>query len=1051
MSLYRIVFCALSSTVLMLSGCGVSVPQTDLQKDAINNKSSISDKVVTTNLPPEEIVSNQGTEINGSFLTGDFEPAPGASEDSVAGAHITILGKPDLSGTTDENGRFRIAVPPGTYNIYAVSKDKGYGVTLESSAVANRTTDVGSVRFKKTGAIAAEISLLSENISDLSGTDMYVPGTSFLAKSNAAGMVTLSGLPPGVYNLRIERDGVLPRDYSSITVEEDTTTYLPKENTVLQVSLGPVGTFLIASDKTLVLNNIEYDLVTNPTVLVSLVYGQFAALYKLATRGDFLGAQNKNVKATDHINLIEGANEIFIKYSDLNGQEGVVASRKVFVDTLAPTLQSFELYGGLGQTSSRTVFVDLAASDAGSGLKDFRMSEFADYRDASWQILEGASQRVSFSLSETSGLKTVYLQARDRAENVSESLSQTITLTYNASDKNWLSLQSQFPPANQMSSGFFDVFTQGDSAIMAFIEPSAPLTGGSAAVIGSLKVARYQSGEWQGAVALESNSKYANIAPLVRLNSSGDALLVTSRYLNSLPATKPAFSARTQTHSGSTWTSPVAVGVSPEIPVSIDAVADTNNIFHLLMEHQVESETSATQRLDYRSLQVPSSGTPSLSPPLRIDEDPSMTISTGKLLGARIIANSENDLFSFWSWEMAFGFLDESSDWVSRALYKPYMKANITRNHDPKEVDPDGFNWWTDPIGDSEESDELGGSEKIMDVHLASDNHVWTLYCQEDLIHQDHPGFVRRLGYEEMESLNPSDPTFAAQRLLLPVQVTTLNNKLDFMLDGTSFTADVPEKTYTDIIKLTEAVTAAMNDAIEGDPDYGALVFEVTLVLETSKVRISAIQGNHVFSLLWKTGVNSGSSIGPTLGFSPDADRTSESADEFGFGYYADSVKTSRVKCTDTTKNSSTARVVSDSSNNAIVVWVDDANAVHVRRQASTGVWLAAETIADFEEGVLLRNVNLIIHDSGKLTVSYDTKDGKKLRVWAHHYSGSSWRAASLVDDFSIVGYADADLENLTFDPKSRLVLLPGGIPSLFWLQYETSGLVPRIKSAVFQ
>lgn len=1032
MSPYRIVFCALSSTVLMLSGCGTS------------------GEIVTTNLPPEEIVSNQGTEINGSFLTGDFEPAPGASEDSVAGAHITILGKPDLSGTTDENGRFRIAVPPGTYNIYAVSKDKGYGVTLESSAVANRTTDVGSVRFKKTGAIAAEISLLSENISDLSGTDMYVPGTSFLAKSNAAGMVTLSGLPPGVYNLRIERDGVLPRDYSSITVEEDTTTYLPKENTVLQVSLGPVGTFLIASDKTLVLNNIEYDLVTNPTVLVSLVYGQFAALYKLATRGDFLGAQNKNVKATDHINLIEGANEIFIKYSDLNGQEGVVASRKVFVDTLAPTLQSFELYGGLGQTSSRTVFVDLAASDAGSGLKDFRMSEFADYRDASWQILEGASQRVSFSLSETSGLKTVYLQARDRAENVSESLSQTITLTYNASDKNWLSLQSQFPPANQMSSGFFDVFTQGDSAIMAFIEPSAPLTGGSAAVIGSLKVARYQSGEWQGAVAVESNSKYANIAPLVRLNSSGDALLVTSRYLNSLPATKPAFSARTQTHSGSTWTSPVAVGVSPEIPVSIDAVADTNNIFHLLMEHQVESETSATQRLDYRSLQQPGSVSVSLSDMVRIEQQ-NIPEEPAKLFGSRIILNSENDLFAFWSMEKFFtGEFDLNFNSLAPAsLVRTFFKANITRNVDDRVIDPDSFSEALDEF--SGENSQLAGSEKIMDVHVSEINDVWTLYCQEDLIHQDHPGFVRRLGYEEMDFLNPSAPTFAAQRLLLPVQVTTLNNKLDFMLDGTSFTAVVPPGTYTDIIKLTEAVTAAMNQAIEDNQDYGALVFEVTLVLETSKVRISEIEWNHEFSLLWNTGVNSGSSIGPTLGFSPDADRTSESDYEFGFGYYADSVKTSRVKCTDTTKNSSTARVVSDSSNNAIVVWVDDANAVHVRRQNPAGEWLAAETIADFEEGVLLRNVNLIIHDSGKLTVSYDTKDGKKLRVWAHHYSGSSWRAASLVDDFSIVGYADADLENLTFDPKSRLVLLPGGIPSLFWLQYETSGLVPRIKSAVFQ
>lgn len=72
-------------------------------------------------LPPEGTIATLPTEINGSYLTGAFEAPAGAPGDTISGAAIIVRGHPELAATTDANGRFKFAVPPGGYTLYAVS------------------------------------------------------------------------------------------------------------------------------------------------------------------------------------------------------------------------------------------------------------------------------------------------------------------------------------------------------------------------------------------------------------------------------------------------------------------------------------------------------------------------------------------------------------------------------------------------------------------------------------------------------------------------------------------------------------------------------------------------------------------------------------------------------------------------------------------------------------------------------------------------------------------------------------------------------------------
>ena len=117
-----------------------------------------------------------------------------------------------------------------------------------------------------------------------------------------------------------------------------------------------------------------------------------------------------------------------------SGGGGAVSS-----DTTAPTSLSIVINNGDASTTSRTVTLALAATDA-SGVSTMMISNNADFSGAS---SEAYAVSKSWTLTEGNGTKTVYVKFTDSYSNVSSVVSDTITLTGQTFEQPLISPQQQ--------------------------------------------------------------------------------------------------------------------------------------------------------------------------------------------------------------------------------------------------------------------------------------------------------------------------------------------------------------------------------------------------------------------------------------------------------------------------------------------------------------------------------------------------------------------------------------------------------------------------------
>lgn len=869
--------------------------------------------------------------------------------------------------------------------MYAVSESTDYGISVaDITIVAETNKDLGNLVLKKTGSIGAIVRLASNNISNLSGTDLYIPGTSFNAKTDKDGRVILDGLPVGEYLVRVERPGVKPAEFANVTVQEDQITWLPVADTVLSISPGPEGYFSIESLGTFLYNNVQYELVGSTDLTVELFYDNEAALYRLSDSGEFTGASNKNVQATDESSLTgEGPHEIYVQYSDLNGQESSVSSERVFVDTGAPSIDSLSVYGGLNQTVSQAVYVDITCSDAGSGIKDYIISEQESFADSEWtSISDNSCGRVPLMLTSGTGNKTIYVKPRDKANNVSTTMSTSIELAASAEGKIWSESVAFLNSTSSRNSLSIDV--RGGYAIASFVEQVSESAE-------DLKTTRFQpGGSRTPAVTMEANVDYQGRRPLVRLNNLGGAMLVMARFQGNV---RPSYYAMNQSDPTANWSNFVEIDLL-ERDWSVDAVVDSNNNFHVVMEQW----GGAFGNIYYNRYDASSEswGSPTV-----------LETSNGYATQGRVRVDSADNVYAFWSRE-------DWATWFSSSWrYEPYWT-----------VFDDISGTWSGEQAITPQIAVGSGTERLMDVHVAANDDIWILWCQDDWYYSDHPVFVRQYAAA-------TDTWGAVDRLLLPVTITASNQYLDFSSDNGSFTAVIPAQTYRDHLELMAAVETAM-EAVDTAVNYA-----VTLEHDTSKIEIEALNST-VFTLDWSSGANSATSIASSLGFTGSSDGTGQTK------YTADTSMTNKVNC------AADAAVRTDSNNNPVVAWIDQDEAVHIREHNGTS-WLAAETINSFDSSTMIRNLNLIVDGSDYWHVAYDTKRSKNLRVWAHrHYSGT-WDPPQLVDNFTIEGLSDATEELSKFNPSSVLAILPDGKPTVFWTTFNYEGIVPSLRTSSFE
>lgn len=166
----------------------------------------------------------------------------------VASAAVTLnpVGGQGASGalrtTSDQAGAYSfITTDAGAYNLLVTTGD-GRGSFKANIAIAGTATVTVNIQVTELGAING-VAILEGHPADSAGIDVYVPGTSFLAKTADDGSFHLSGVPAGTYDVYADAPGHKRATVTGVTVATGATTNLPATITLAPENYAPEAAF----------------------------------------------------------------------------------------------------------------------------------------------------------------------------------------------------------------------------------------------------------------------------------------------------------------------------------------------------------------------------------------------------------------------------------------------------------------------------------------------------------------------------------------------------------------------------------------------------------------------------------------------------------------------------------------------------------------------------------------------------------------------------------------------------------------------------------------
>ncbi len=120
----------------------------------------------------------------------------------------------------------------------------------------------------------------------------------------------------------------------------------------------------------------------------------------------------------------EGTKTVYYRIRDKAGGISLVKSDSIGLDTIQPT-GSIVINGNASRTTSTSVILTLAYSDAGSGVDRMSFSEDG----INWNPWEALSTSKNWTLESGFGARTIYFRVSDEAANISQTYSDSIYLT----------------------------------------------------------------------------------------------------------------------------------------------------------------------------------------------------------------------------------------------------------------------------------------------------------------------------------------------------------------------------------------------------------------------------------------------------------------------------------------------------------------------------------------------------------------------------------------------------------------------------------------------
>jgi hypothetical protein len=208
---------------------------------------------------------------------------------------------------------------------------------LKSTETApGQNMDIGDVKMNKTGTITGVVTL--EFQTDHTGIDVYIPGTSFMAKTDNTGAFTMTGVPEGTYQfLRSEKPGYKSSVKTNIVVQSDEVTNV--EGQMLPLSTGSEGWILIN-------DGAETTIFQNVTLTIG--YSEDTLLMWITEDPLFFSGGWQPVQEVAEYEFAGlGIKTIYIRFADVNGLESPVFSDSI--EIIEPTVEvSICLYDNSG-------------------------------------------------------------------------------------------------------------------------------------------------------------------------------------------------------------------------------------------------------------------------------------------------------------------------------------------------------------------------------------------------------------------------------------------------------------------------------------------------------------------------------------------------------------------------------------------------------------------------------------------------------------------------------------------------------------------------------
>lgn len=355
-------------------------------------------------------------------------------------------------GTTGPNGTFTLAIHsdqlslaattsgPRVANIRSLflagSKNDAIGVkrqiVLDPKDIVAGAIDVGQAVSKNVGAVVGTVVL--ETKEDPTGIDVYVPGTTYIAKTNGDGTFILGFLPKGTYHLRADRDGFGSIEWGNVVVGLDETTHLL--TSTMRIAKGPTILSFTTSDKS--------SIALSSAIKLELV-ARGASKFRISQLSDFRDTEFRVIDATQDVLTIpfeisgsDGVKTIYLELADSDGIS-INTSIDILLDTAKPVVPTVSVYSSGAQSGYSSSASPLLFTDSCNDIAKFYVTETKsktpsaeDFSSSGVLCKTAKDSGVSISVSSSEESKSLYVWAIDEANQISaesKKLSLTVDLT----------------------------------------------------------------------------------------------------------------------------------------------------------------------------------------------------------------------------------------------------------------------------------------------------------------------------------------------------------------------------------------------------------------------------------------------------------------------------------------------------------------------------------------------------------------------------------------------------------------------------------------------